>query len=359
MVKFGVFLYWMVGLVPGVAVAADMPLEWRMECSGHLQFSLPVSAVAAGMSYDFLTAHLIHPSNSMTFSFPDGQQAGWSKADFESPILISNELSSPQFADLRKTFLQSKVLTKKFIKEKLSSDQQQPIGDVSGMPGHSAAWSIGTSVRMFVPLERHLLMMNVDERDKGIGVSIDLAKKLAAGTSYRPIFTVPQGRGICLPNVYIRNNSDEIRDIATTYKLVAQPDVSIWIKDAGAAKYEEKARERNAQPDNVVDNFWAQYEISPTVKKVSPLRSKNSVQLAGRRGLSSFVTITRRDGSVDFGYFGAARGDVTKSDAPDINVYVITQSSDARSKNVAPLDEKDFRELVKTVTESIQLRTFN
>lgn len=359
MIKVGILFYCIVGLVPGLGVAAGTSSGWRTECSGHLQFSLPVAAVSAGMSYDFLTGHIINPSNSMTFSFPDGQQAGWSKADFESSILISNELTSPQFTDLKKIFLQSKVLTRKFIKEKLSSDQQQPVGDVSGMPGNSAAWSIGTSVRIFVPLERHLLMMNVDERDKGIGASIDLAKKLAAGTSYRPIFTVPQGRGICLPNIYIRNNSDEIRDIATTYKLVAQPDVTIWIKDAGAAKYEEKARERNAQPDNVVDNFWAQYEISPTVKKVSPLGSKNSVQLAGRRGVSSFVTIIRRDGSIDFGYFGAARGDVTKSDAPDINVYVITQSSDARSKNVAPLNEKDFRALVKTVTESIQLRTFN
>lgn len=359
MINFGVLIC-IIALIPGIVVAADTSLKWQTECSGHLQFSLPVSSLAAGMSYDSLAAHLTKPSNSMKFSFPGGQRAGWSKTDFESPILISNEITPPQLADLRKMFLLSKVSLKKFIKENLSSDQQgQSIADVDDMPGHSVAWSIGTSVRMFVPLEQHLLMMTVDERAKGVEASIDIAKKLAAGTSYRPVFTVPQGRGVCLPNAYIRNNSDEIRDIATTYRLVAHPDVTIWIKDAGAAHYEEKARERNAQPESVIDNFWAQYEISPTVKKVNPLRSKNGVQLAGRRGLSSFVTITRTDGSVDFGYFAAARGDVVKSDAPDINLYVITQSSDARSKNVAPLEEKDFVEIVKTVTESIQLRAFN
>lgn len=111
-------------------------------------------------------------------------------------------------------------------------------------------------------------------------------------------------------------------------------------------------------PEVEINNFWAQYEVSRTGKSVSSrwlVNSKRTIELDGRKGLSSFVNIVRKDDSRDVGFLAIVPGDSTaKEDTPKLSLFVVREANQARAKGFEPLDEKAFLELAEQIASSVR-----
>ena len=84
-------------------------------------------------------------------------------------------------------------------------------------------------------------------------------------------------------------------------------------------------------------------------------RGGHPVTLAGYKGLSSFVKFIRHDDAVDYGYAAVVRGDPNaKEDTPDLMVYVIRDSHNAKGKEPMPKDE--FLKMAETIAASVKRR---
>ena len=79
-----------------------------------------------------------------------------------------------------------------------------------------------------------------------------------------------------------------------------------------------------------------------------------SIKLAERSGTASFVEITRKDGSLDYGYAAVVNGDHTaKTDAPQLMLYVIRNASRAKGK---PISKSELKDMAYKIAASIKRR---
>jgi hypothetical protein len=76
--------------------------------------------------------------------------------------------------------------------------------------------------------------------------------------------------------------------------------------------------------------------------------------------VESFVKIVREDGSEDYGYLVVARGDpFAKEDTPDLMLYVVQNSRNAKAKGAVPMSKDAFLELAQTVAASVRRRSLS
>jgi len=86
--------------------------------------------------------------------------------------------------------------------------------------------------------------------------------------------------------------------------------------------------------------------------------SYRNITLSGSKGVESFVSIVREDDTVDYGYLVAARGDPdAKEDTPDLMLYVIQDSKNARAKGIEPIGKDAFLEMAQTIAASVKRRS--
>jgi hypothetical protein len=177
----------------------------------------------------------------------------------------------------------------------------------------------------------------------------------------REIFESPQEEGVCLPYAFIKDNGKTNRHIAMTYRIKSHPDITIFLEDSNARSYDNPIRSENAEPKNRLTDFWGQYELSATGKQVESIwrfPSARPVKIAGQNGLASFVKITRKNNSIDYGYLAVVRGDPdAKIDTPDMRFYVIREADHAKAKGFEPVAEKDFLEMAQAIAASIKHRS--
>jgi hypothetical protein len=83
-----------------------------------------------------------------------------------------------------------------------------------------------------------------------------------------------------------------------------------------------------------------------------------SIAMNGKKGLASFVKITRSDKSEDFGYFAVVRGVAgSTQESPDLRLLVVRNAAKAHAKNILPIDEKMFLQIAERVTASVKYRS--
>jgi hypothetical protein len=168
---------------------------------------------------------------------------------------------------------------------------------------------------------------------------------------------VPAVAGICAPYIFVADDGQTTRDVRSFYRLVDQPDVSVLLKDATAAVHEPGIRTRNNEPEPATVSFWSQ--LLTQAKEVLPLwvPTTRSVKLAGYTGLASFVQLTRDDNTVDYGYLAVVRGDPkAKEDTPDLMLYVVQDSKQAKAKGKEPMSKDAFIAMAEGVAASVRRR---
>jgi hypothetical protein len=215
--------------------------------------------------------------------------------------------------------------------------------------------------------ESHIAYINVGKIGvlwKSIARTSDSVKvranyqRLTDGVVPRETFSVPTQSGVCLPYLFIADDGSVAFNVAMSYRLKSHPDVTIWLSESSAATYRDKGGEERLGPAYRIADFWAQYKLYD--EKFTPMWSPLStrpVRMNSSYGLASFMKINRRDQSEDFGYLAFVQGKPGQAQfVPELSLLVMRDSSKARSKGLAPVDEKTFLEMAEGIVSSIKRR---
>lgn len=349
-----------VGGLLGLAIFATAhgeEYEWKTECVGLLALDLPGNAVIAGISQKDLRGEILTPSQDRSYRFPEGQLAPWVRVLYKGELLISNQLDGTQKELISTDFDNAKELVGERLKG--SASDPKPIRNIAELPPATKAWATKSAVRMLVDLGEYLLFTRISEQG-GEAVAVEEARALAANISYRPIFNVPRSPGICIPHAYVKDGDSVIRNVGSAYRLMDHPDITVYLRDANAAHYEESVRERNAAPRRLNESFWAQYQSNRSVKRISSIsktRADFALLKGWRTGFASVATIERKDGSIDWGYFAALRGDPQEPKSLDMELIVMQDSSNARNRGIAPLTRDQFMTVVSKLSDTVRYRS--
>ncbi|MGW8393941.1 T6SS immunity protein Tli4 family protein [Pseudoduganella sp. HUAS MS19] len=339
---------------------AGMLATWKSECVGRSKVSLPSDVEMAAISYDSFTEELAGGSRLSVAQFEDGQRAGWSSISYLSgSVVVSNELEDAQIEDLRSRFSKQPAGERDYLKMLDTPKSRVTIvPDVKSSSPQVMSWSYGSHISYLHQLQNHLLYTVISNDGERLAESNEKFVSLAKNTSYRALFSIPNGSGVCLPFAFIKDKGREPRSIAISYRVRSHPDVMIVVTDESAGKSDD-AEARNS-PESEINEFWTQYEVSRTVKRVGtrwPLNSKHAVEMDKRKGIASFVSITRKDDSRDFGYLAIVPGDPqSKTDAPQLSLLVVREAKHARAKGIEPIDEKAFLKLAERIAATVQVR---
>lgn len=355
--SLGTLLFASVTSVSSIAA----PLEWKEECVGRTKLLLPSDVEIAGHAFGELLDEMEGGNGLSEPQFPDGQKAGWSRFAYTGFYLVSNSLPSSEIKDVRAKFLKAKDSLQARLSQG-AKGQSEKVSDVqTGFKG-VLAWASQQNVRFLIQLDDNLVAGRYGYADKSKEENIALFKSFAGRVMARPIFSIPKDSGVCLPFSFIRDDGQHFRNITATYRSKSYPDVSIIIQDASAPESDAPKLPGTTQAESALNEFWSQYQHSRTGRKVTAgwgPRKTREVEIDGRRGLSTFVKITRIDGSTDFAYSAYVAGDHTAhTDTPNLVLHVIREGSVARARGMQPVDEKTLLELAQRVTSTVQTRNF-
>lgn len=342
---------------------AATPSTWKPECVGRSTISLPSDVEMAALSYDSFAEEVAGGGARLSESqFKDGQRAGWSRLSYLNGLFaISNELESRQIVDLRSIFSSQPGQKRDYLKM-IDTPQSRAtvVPDVKSNSPQMMSWSYDSSISYLHRLQNHLLYTAITNDGDAIAESNETFVSLTKNTNYRDLFSIPGGSGVCLPFAFIKDKGSEPRKISISYRIKSQPDVMIVLTEASAERPNESRMKAIKTPESETNDFWTQYEVSQTGKKVSsrwPLNSKNAVEMDGRNGIASFVNITRKDDSKDVGYLALVPGDpLAKVDAPKLRLFVVREANHARAKGIEPISERAFLDLAEHIAASVSIR---
>ena len=353
MEKLNIFLICFFIVAPFLHAAEQEKLQ--TECVGRLTINFPYDAEIAGTSYDELKSQISEPNTSPQYSFSDGEIPWSGRIFYDGPILISNTMPSQQIASLTKYFVDERKRSIDFFKKNGISENNK-VGNLVNLSKNTVAWNIGYSVNALISFKNGLLIYDFS-KSKNLAENLISVRNFASEITHRKIFEVPPASGLCMPYVFFRTDNFKKRNVTASYKLIKYPDVTLWISESSSDEDPDSIRENNKQPKNIINSFWSQYETLKGVKNVEPLSlSKNgaSINLAGRKGISSFVKIKREGGVEDYGYYASARGEAGNVNSPNIDIYVIRNSSFAGVGD--PIDREEFMHIVDGFQTSVALK---
>ncbi|MGW8393942.1 T6SS immunity protein Tli4 family protein [Pseudoduganella sp. HUAS MS19] len=293
----------------------------------------------AALSYDSFAEEIGGGSRLSVSQFKDGQRAGWSQISYlNGLLLISNELDATQIADLRSLFIKQPELKREQLKQRdTAKSQATVVSDVKVSSPQLMSWGYASHTLYLHQLQNHFLTTGFTSDGETNSASNETFDLFAKNASYRPLFSIPRGKGVCLPYAFIGDQGHGPRDISISYRIKSHPDVMIVFTDASAEELDDPKSAIKSAEDEIND-FWSQYEVSRTGKKVRshwPINSKRMVKLDGRKGVASFVDITRKDDSKDIGYLAVVPGDSqAKVDVPKLRLFVVREANHARARGV-------------------------
>lgn len=335
--------------------------DWRLECVGRSSVALPPDVEMAGLSYDSFVEEIGGGSRLSVSQFKDGQRAGWSQISYlNGLILVSNELDATQVADLRSMFIKQPELKREQLKKRdTAKSRATVVSDVKLSSPQIMSWGYASHTLYLHQLQNHFLTTGFTNDSETSSASDETFDLFAKNATYRQLFSIPRGNGVCLPYAFISDKGREPRDISISYRIKSHPDVMIVLSDANAEEFDDSTTSSKT-PEDEINDFWSQYEVSRTGKKVTShwlMNSKRTIKLDGRKGVASFVNITRKDDSKDIGYFAVVPGDPqAKLDVPKLRLFVVREANHARAKGIEPIGEKAFLELVEQIASTVKVR---
>jgi hypothetical protein len=322
---------------------------------GKLVVNFPYEAEVAGASYDEIKKQISEPNSSPRYSFSDGETPWSSRIFYLGPILISSGMHEQKISSLRKYFVDERNRTIEFFKT-TDTTKSNKVGEVVNISKNTVAWNVGKTVSALTVFDAGLVVYDIS-RNKSLEENMKEIRSLSVNISHRKIFEIPPGPGLCMPYAFVKTSDFDDRGVTAAYKFIKHPDVTVWISEKSSTTELDNVREKNKQPKNIINSFWAQYETLKGVNRVEPMSSgKNgaSIIIAERKGIASFVNIKREGGVEDFGYYASARGESGNEDAPDIDIYVIRNSSFASAEG--PVNQEEFMRIVEVLQSSLALK---
>lgn len=202
--------------------------------------------------------------------------------------------------------------------------------------------------------------VNVLAEDKnGTQEMADYYQTLIAGLRPRHIFDVPKDPCVCLPYLFVKNETG--RHIGMTYRLKAHPDITVWLEDASAVTIGPHMNPAKFTAKGKAAFFWEQHQqILQGIKSLwSFNQAFKDTTLAGQKGVKTFVELIREDKeqTKDYGYLVSVRGNPeAKDDTLDLMLYVIQDSINATKRGIKPLGKGEFLNMAETIAASVKRR---
>jgi hypothetical protein len=339
----------------GVALAAGLPAAMP-ECSGRLTFTLPGDFDIASVPYQTLLKNISVFGRGEGFRFTDREPAEFAKVRYLGPMLISDELVEREISDAVKIFKDEK---NRRAKNK-STDVNRPFGivNVPKFAKDFEAWSEGDELRVLFRLKQHLLYVSVNNSEN-VSENIASAVGLSKNVEFREKSKVPPRNAICLPYAVVKQGEQgAFGEVATLYKLKLHPDVTIMVSDSTMFANASASSDRTMAEKAAINDFWGQNQLYADVEKIEkgfPLKNGRSIELAGQKGTASYVRIVRKNGAVDYGYYGVSHGSLGKMSESNIGIYIITHSQLAKDKSITPVSSDEFLKMVDLVQNSMRM----
>lgn len=338
------------------AQEASPSADWRNECIGRMQLSLPGSVDVAVTPEKTLLSEFRRGTQQPPTTFSDGQRAGFSDLRFGGVLMIARPVSNTSFASMTAEAKAARQRSSEWVSKSPKTNDgilRRFLIPQTTSP-HGIAWQINTSYTYFSRVGDAALYWTVDAEPGNSATAIAFSAIQEAEP--RPVFSVPKTVGVCVPYAFIPDDGQRWRDIGVTYRLKDQPDVTVWLADSNASA---------PGPDQIASHFTAEYKTNffwtqdyQSRKKVKLLwRKLHDVQLDGRKGVSSFVELTRDDDTIDYGYLAVVRGDPdAKTDTPNLMLYVISDAKNAKDKGIEPISKEALLEMAQTIAASVKRR---
>lgn len=346
----------------------DVPADWKTDCVGRMQISLPEQADVAGVTPKGLD-ELHSGSGRFGFYFPDGQRAGYSQVSFFGRVAVTRPLTSEEMRAMHagvedeQKFIkqnmgpQAKKKANRNLLKELSVSPQTGFGWHVRVPTGSG-WDIRDEMGMRLFLGSQYFSWDVSVTPERLSVMEKAFKVTVSGLTLRENFTLPTDAGVCLPYTFIRDDGTSSHSIGTTYRLQSHPDVTILLEAGGAAGSKTTQKAEAIYKSN---DFWTQL-YRPSKSMESLLHgSHNSIKFAGQKGIETMVKIIRDDDTEDYGYLVVMHGgdpDI-KEDTSELMMYVIRDAKNAKAKGIEPISKEAFFTMAQTIAASVKRRPVN
>jgi hypothetical protein len=346
------------------------PDGWKSDCVGRLQIGLPGEAdVAARTLAGWAIASRGGPGN-IPLRFPDEQLSFWGARGLE----ITHPLELKALDELFASEVWTPDVFKKHVKGSSFPFDRKSFRTFSVQPLTGASWAFRHRLRgyfytqvliakvgpHFVKFDQ--ILHDETETDPAKRNEVEF-KKLTEDLRHRPLFTVPMSPGLCYPYLFLQDGNGEPRDveIATTYRLKDHPDLTILLAQGDIPGYVPDGAPQREAAERRANFFWfGRYfrNYNTLESKLAGVRLYRSVKIAGRKGVESFVELTRKDGTIDWGYLISSASDFDVDNRqPGIMFYVIRNASVAKAKGKEPFgDEESFLNLARSIAATVKTR---
>lgn len=361
------------------AKTQDPPEDWKTECVGYFQVSIPgevdIGIARGGPDPSKLSQALNVGDYDL---FADSRYLGGliltsSPLPETSFLRIKNE-KPKEVEKLREMAASSSPF--EFLEYKIDKNVITYI--LQDKRGSSALTFIYQSGRIY------FFRTSEDE----LPVAEAEAKVKSAQTHFlqnfraRALYDVPQEKGFCMPYGFVKDDSPQKRSMGTIMRLKDHPDVRILFRDQSASFMENYSMEENASVEQELRAFWERADWGGVNYQALGFRKFPSVQMGGYKGQSTFVEITRPSytpisecalddedfskaekkaagctpPTLDYGYIAYVKGDPdAKEDTPNLLLYVMQDSKNAPDGKPT-IGKDELRKMADTIAASIKRR---
>jgi hypothetical protein len=306
--------------------------SWKAECVGRYQVNLPGTVEVALNS----SKHFLDDSGSNFYRFSDDTIAYFSAGYDVYPMM--NQSEALQFiSSFKNRFDKNKEQRSKESKTPFDAKIAYWLTFHDVVNNRDAAWVEPGFYSLFIFRDGHFFNFG-SNFDKTNNSAKDTEKSIAGVNTIlntfqpRPIYTLPNQPGVCIPYGFIADDGNASSDIAVTMRLIDHPDVEIFFEDGAPTR----------DPKMAITLFFDGYVNGEKGIKADFLGYR-SITMSGQKGKALFVTITRTDDTKDYGYVAYVEGDTAASSKM---LYVIRTAARAKGEPASKDELKDMSEKI-------------
>lgn len=353
----------------------NVPEQWKTECIGNFQISVPGDVELALLHYH-------DRDKKYNFRTKMLQRVFYATTTYGGGIGVYYE-------DEEEFYLKTRQAEVDRLEKYRSDNKGNPkAGKFSySFPDETSFLAKhGNSDRMKIKASsyysgRRYTYETLDRRDE-VSVTKDY-DNFAKNFRPRALYEIPNEKGVCIPYGFIKSDTPQDRVISSAMRLKDHPDVTVLLMDKSASRGGFVRKENPTAIEEIRYIWewgfnWRTEKLQATGFPRFPL-----VRIAGYKGRSSFVEITRPNPAtydpddvctknsyyaeeqilakcpplpVDYGYVAYVQGDPNaKEDTPSLLLYVL-QESKYGPDGKPSIGRDELHTMADTIAASIKRR---
>jgi hypothetical protein len=360
-----------------------VPQTWKAECIGRFQLRLPDNFETA-LSFELKKSQYAVDKEQTGNFFKNGDALTSSVFSVdESSLSISHIGEFNDYETYKRDYLGQRK-DESIKKPGLYAATPVTGNEVKIELKNAFAWSSKSNLSVYLFRENRIFAAHVNKYkqnqslvDARMGYFLDNFKE-------RSQFNLPTTDGICIPFGFVKDDGSKYRNVGVAMRLIDHPDIEIFFKDTNASGLKENTAPEFKGSRGEVEFFWSYYGPSVGNQLQGTLNHYHDIKLGGYTGKYAFATIARsnqpnesrsKDGEavadykarvkkeiadgkrpLDYGFMASYKGDPSKTDEPDLMLYVIRTASRAIAAGKQPVSEEELKTMALQIAASIQRR---